>query len=150
MAYKFDEGSWVDEVAAESTKPEYQQARIEIHDPSLIVRAYNVDTAKWTITGESLVYPLGDEDGRARIIGVRWGVFSGGESQANATTLAAVRVQIPQHAIDRVKRGQTVKVISAPNPVLSKYTYKVTSDFQGSSDAARTFECAVDMDSKVA
>lgn len=150
MAYRFDEGSWADEVAAESTKPQYQQARVEIHDPSLLVREYDVDAGQWTITGNSKVYPVGAEDGRARVIGVRWGVFSGGESQANATTLAAVRVQIPQHAVGRVKRGMTVKVVSAPNPVLSEYAYKITSDFQGSSDAARTFECSVDMDSKVA
>lgn len=150
MAYRFDEGSWADEVAAESTKPQYQQARVEIHDPSLITRDYDVETGKWTITGDGLLYPTGDEDGRARIIGVRWGVFSGGESQSNATTLASVRMQIPQHAMGRVKRGCVVKVLSAPNTVLTEYSFKVTSDFQGSSDAARTFECAVDMDSVVA
>lgn len=150
MAYQFNEGSWANEVAEESTKPQYQQARVEIHDPSLQTRTYDVDTAKWTITGDSKVYPVGDEDGRARLIGVRWGVFSGGESQANATTLTAVRLQIPQHAVGRVKRGMTVKVLSAPNPVLKEYSIKITSDLQGSSDAARTFECAIDMDSKVA
>lgn len=147
MAYKFSTGSWADEIAETSTLPEYQTARIQIIDPSQIDQDYDVDTGQWTTVGDGVVYPLGDEIGQARIIGVRWGVFSGGESQSNATTLAAVRIQVPQHAIGRVKRGLTVKVLSAPNTVLTEYTFKITSDFQGASDAARTFECAVDMDS---
>lgn len=150
MAYKFST-NWADEIAEVSTREEFQQARIRIEDPELLTkRDYNFDTGKWDIQGDPVIYPKGDETGQARIIGVRWGVFSGGESQANTTTLVSLRVQIPQHAVGRVHRGCKVFIVSAPNPVLTQYVFNVTSDFQGSSDAARTFECAVDMDVKVA
>lgn len=149
---KFDK-VWSDEIAEISTSPEYQTARIRIIDPSLIVREYDVDTAQWTITGDGQVYPLPgtEEVGQARIIGVRWGVFSGGESQANAKTVSAIRIQIPQHAVGRVKKSCKVFVDVAPhNPVLVNYMFSVTSDMQGSSAASRTFECALDGDYQAA
>lgn len=145
--------TWSDEIAEVSTLPEYQTARVRIVDPSLVVKTYDVVTAQWTITGDGVIYPLAgsDEDGQARIIGVRWGVFSGGESQANAKTISAIRIQIPQHAVGRVKKGCKVFVESAPNnPTLPNYMFSVTSDMQGSSAASRTFECALDGDYQAA
>lgn len=150
MAYSFAVANWADEIAEESTKPEYQQAFIRIEDRSLLTQEdYDIETGEWTVVGDPVIYPVGDEDGRARVIGVRWGVQSGGESQANATTLSAIRVQIPQHAVGRVKKGCKVYVESAPNTVLTNYIFTVTSDMQGSSDAARTFECSLDLDVQV-
>lgn len=147
MAYKFPTyETWSDEVAEITGQEEFQRARIRIEDPSLVTSVYDVETAEWTITGDPVIYPVGDENGQARIIGVRWGVQSGGESQANATTLSAIRVQIPQHAVGRVKKGCKVFVDSAPNMVLTNYIFTVTSDMQGSSAATRTFECALDID----
>ena len=141
MAYDFGT-SYADEIAAVSTQPEYQRATIRIEDSSLVTSTYDIETGKWTLVGDPVVY-----SGQARIIGVRWGVQSGGESQANATTISAIRVQVPQHAVGRVKKGCKVFVESAPNTVLQGYVFTVTSDMQGSSDAARTFECALDIDS---
>lgn len=149
MAYSFSTPNWADEIAKVSTRPEYQQARIRIEDPSLVTKEYIFETGKWEITGDSVIYPVGDENGQARIIGVRWGVFTGGESQANASTITAIRIQIPQHAVGRVRKGFKVFVESAPNPILSQYIFVVTSDMQGSSDAARTFEAALDIDTEV-
>lgn len=167
MAYSF-KTTWNDAIAEVSTRPEFQTARIRIEDPSRVTKDYNVETGKWTITGDAVIYPnwvdlgygglpygvgyyggqkIGFVPGQARIIGVRWGVQSGGESQANATTITAIRVQIPQHAVGRVKKGCKVFVESAPNTVLQNYIFTVTSDMQGSSDAARTFECSLDIDS---
>lgn len=144
MAYSFAVENWADEVASVSTLPEFQRAVIRIEDRSLVTEDYDIETGEWTVVGDPVVY-----SGRARVIGVRWGVQSGGESQANATTLSAIRVQIPQHAVGRVKKGCKVYVESAPNPVLQNYIFTVTSDMQGSSDAARTFECSLDIDVQV-
>lgn len=110
MAYSFAVANWADEIAEESTKSEYQQAVIRIFDKSqaTLVTPYDIETGIGPIYEGGDIYPIGDEDGRARIIGVRWGVQSGGESQANATTISAIRVQIPQHAVGRVKKGSKV------------------------------------------
>ena len=149
MAYRF-KTDWNDAIAEVSTREEFQTARIRIEDPSLLVRDYNVSTGKWTITGNSRIYPLGDENGQARIISVRWGVQSGGESQANATTVSAIRIQVPQHVVGRVKRGLKVHVTSSPeNPSLTNFVFTVNSDMQGSAAAARTFECSLDLDYQV-
>lgn len=145
MAYDFGTSSWSDRIAQVSTRPEFQRAQIRILDPSLLENEdYDIETGQWSNQGDPLVY-----SGQARVIGVRWGVQSGGESQANATTISAIRVQIPQRAVGRVKKGCKVFVDSAPNLVLSSYIFTVTSDMQGSSDAARTFECSLDIDSVV-
>lgn len=129
-------------IAETSTRPEYQTAIIRIEGPSLVTSTYDIETGEYTNVGDPVIY-----SGQARVIGVRWGVHTGGESQANATTISAVRVQIPRGGVSRVKRGCKVYVESAPNPVLQGYVFTVTSDMQGSSDAARTFECALDIDS---
>lgn len=145
MAYSFAVENWADEVAEVSTLPEFQRAVIRIEDRSLLTQEdYDIETGEWTVVGDPVVY-----SGQARVIGVRWGVQSGGESQANATTLSAIRVQIPQRAAGRVKKGCKVYVESAPNTVLTSYIFTVTSDMQGSSDAARTFECSLDIDVQV-
>ncbi|QDK01432.1 hypothetical protein SEA_LEEROYJENKINS_35 [Microbacterium phage LeeroyJenkins] len=142
MAYVFGTDNWADEISEISTQPEFQSAQIRIEDPSVLTsKKYDVETATWTITGDPVVY-----EGQARVIGVRWGVQSGGESQANATTISAIRVQIPQHGAGRVKKGCKVFVDSSPNLVLSSYLFTVTSDMQGSSPASRTFECSLDID----
>lgn len=143
MAFNFSTTAWFDRIAEVSTRPEFQRAVIRIFDQSqaTLVSEYDVDT------GLGPIYEGGDiYEGQARIIGVRWGVQSGGESQANATTLSAIRVQIPQHAVGRVRKGCKVFVASAPNTVLQNYIFTVSSDMQGSSDAARTFECSLDID----
>ena len=145
MAFNFTTSAWHDRIAGISTLPEYQRAVIRIEDRSLLTQEdYDIETGEWTVVGDPVVY-----SGGARVIGVRGGGQSGGESQANATTLSAIRVQIPQHAVGRVKKGCKVFVQSAPNPVLQNYIFTVTSDMQGSSDAARTFECSLDIDVQV-
>lgn len=149
MAYVFSEyANWADEIAEISELPEFQTAKIRIVDPNLITRGYDQETATWTITGDGVIY-----NDRARIIPVRWGVQSGGESQANATTLSAMRVQIPRTlATDiRVNKGFKVFVDESPyNLSLVDRLFAVTSDLQGSNSASRTFECMADIDAAVA
>lgn len=152
MAYSFETENWTDPIAEESEKEEYQTAKIRIVNPNLIQKDYDEDTNIWTIVGDGVIYPVGDQDGRARIIPVRWGVHSGGESQANATTLSAMRVQIPRTvATDiRVNKGFKVFVDESPhNLSLENRIFAVTSDLQGSSSASRTFECMADVDAQV-
>lgn len=159
--------SWAEEISRESTKPEYQNATIRIVDPTLIESDYDIETGEWTLVGDGKLY-----EGRARIIGVRWGVFSGGESQANSTTLSAVRIQIPRgeegqsegfgegyfgygpfggrsvtENFFRVKSGCKVFIDECDrNPVLESYILNITSDLQGSMSASRTFEAMLDGD----
>lgn len=142
------ESDWAAEIAEESTKTEYQTVRVRIEDPTLLTKQdYDWDTAAWDIEGDPVVYPLGDETGQARVIGIRWGVFTGGEAQANAATLSAVRLQLPRFAVGRVRKGFKVFVTAAPqNPVLENLIFTVTSDLQGGTSAARTIEMALDGD----
>lgn len=165
MALKF-KANWADEIAEVTESKEYQTALIRIRDASVVETspAYDEDTHTWSPgSGDSTVYV-----GQARIIGVRWGVFTGGESQANATTITGIRVQIPYgddadagygeeaygdpgygigDTPGRVKRGSKVFVEAAPdNPALVGLIFNVTSDLQGASAASRTFECALDQD----
>lgn len=149
MAYQFaDYPNWADEIAEVSELPEFQTAKIRIVDPNLITRDYDEDTATWTISGDGVIY-----NDRARIIPVRWGVQSGGESQANATTLAAMRVQIPRTLATDIRVNKSCKVFvdeSPHNLSLENRMFAVTSDLQGSSSASRTFECMADIDAAVA
>lgn len=89
-------------------------------------------------------------EGQARFIPVRAGVWQGGEAQLNATTIRAVRFQVPFSALPgRVYSGSIVKFLSAPrNPNLEGRTAKVTDDFQGSMTASRTFHAMMDADSE--
>lgn len=141
MAYKFDK-SWAQEIWEISTSPEFQNAVIRIEDPELVTRDYDFDTATWTYSGDGQVY-----SGRARIIFPRAGTFSGGESQANATTINAVRIQVPHEVTGGVKRGLKVFVDECEeNPSLIGRLFAITSDLQGSTSAARTFEASADVD----
>lgn len=148
--YSFEtEGEWSDRIARISTQTRFQKSRVRIEDHSLITQGeYNVETGTYPgPTGDPTVY-----EGQARLIGIRWGTFTGGESQANATTLSAVRVQIPRtpETTVRVKRGCKIFVIDSPNnPALNGLILTITSDLQGSSAAARTFEAALDGDVEV-
>lgn len=147
--YSFESEDWTAPIHAVSTQPRFQKSSIRIEDYSLIVPGeYDVDTGIYTEpTGDPVVY-----EGQARLIGIRWGTFTGGESQANATTLSAIRVQIPKtpDTTVRVKRGCKIFVIDSPNnPALNGLILTITSDLQGSSAAARTFEAALDADTPV-
>lgn len=89
-------------------------------------------------------------EGQARFIPVRAGVWQGGEAQLNATTIRAVRFQVPSADLPgRVYSGSIVKFLAAPrNPNLVGRTAKVTDDFQGSMTASRTFHGMMDADSE--
>lgn len=89
-------------------------------------------------------------EGRARFIPVRAGVWQGGEAQLNATTIRAVRFQVPMDELPgRVYAGSIITFLTAPrNPNLVGRTAKVTDDFQGSMTASRTIHAMMDADSE--
>lgn len=139
---KFDT-SWPQVIADISTRPEFQNATVRLEDPSLLVVGdYDIETGEQTVTGDPVIYR-----GRARIIGVRWGVESGGESQANAKTVKAIRIQFPYNSVGRVRKGFVLYVEDGGrNPNLENYLFTGASDIQGSASAARTVEFYVDSD----
>jgi hypothetical protein len=173
VGYQFlDDSAWAEEISEETSREEYQNAEIQILDDTLLTsKEYNYDTATWDIQGDPQIYR-----GRARIIPVRWGTETGGESQANSTTLKAVRVQIPRIGLDasvygeglygvgpygyvtgsgaatdgRVRRNAKVLILSCPrNTSLEGRVATITSDLQGSMSATRTFEAAIDIDAEM-
>lgn len=136
--------SWAQTIADVSTRPEFQNATVRLEDPNLLVPTgeYDIETGTQEFTGDPVIY-----EGRARIIGVRWGVESGGESQANAKTLKAVRIQFPYNAVERVRKSFNLYVTDGGrNPVLESYMFSSASDIQGSNSAARTIEFYTDSD----
>lgn len=88
--------------------------------------------------------------GQARFIPVRASVWQGGEAQMNATTVRAVRFQVPRSARGtRFHAGAIVTITAAPfNANLEGRTAKVTDDFLGGTAATRTFHAMMDADSE--
>lgn len=88
--------------------------------------------------------------GQARFIPTRASVWQGGEAQMNATTVRAVRFQVPRSARGtRFHAGAIVTITAAPfNANLEGRTAKVTDDFLGGTAATRTFHAMMDADSE--
>lgn len=88
--------------------------------------------------------------GQARFIPVRASVWQGGEAQLNATSIRAVRFQVPRSARGtRFHSGAIVTITAAPfNQNLEGRTAKVTDDFLGGTAATRTFHAMMDADSE--
>lgn len=141
---KFSGKHWSETIADITSRSEYQTAVVRLEDPDLLIPVgeYDIESGEQEFTGDPVVY-----EGQARIIGVRWGVGSGGESQANAKSVKAIRVQFPPQAVERVRKGFALYVTECDrNPVLTEYVFLATNDFQGSSAATRTVEFALDSD----
>lgn len=142
----FSSKAWTDEIAELSTLPEFQNASIEIWDPS-ITGTYDVVTGEWTHPEDEdpILY-----EGRARVRDLRWGVFSGGEAQFNTKSLSTIRVQVPKNAVGRLPAGASVIVRECDDhPALVGVIFAVTDGFQGGAQAARTFEASVDSDAEL-
>lgn len=138
--------TWTDAIRRVSEQARFQTSVIRIEDPSLVVPGeYDPDTGEYgDDVGDPVLYT-----GQARIIPVRDGNFTRGEDQANATTLVPIRIQIPRDASTdiRIRRGCKVFVESAPDALhLTDRLFTISSDLQGSSAGARTFEAMADVD----
>lgn len=135
----------VEEVTVSTTPPVGVDGDLWVRtvDGKGVVMVY--DSGWSTLPVNSTVY-----SGRARFIPVRAGVWQGGEAQLNATTIRAVRFQLPRSAMGtRIHAGAIVTITSAPfNGNLEGRTAKVMDDFQGSTTATRTFHAMMDADSE--
>src|SRR5699024_8794779 len=125
--------SWTDEIAEISTLPEFQNATIRVTDPN-ITETYDIETGTWVYDDD--VNPVLYE-GRARIRDVRWGVYSGGESQFNTKSVTNIRVQVPKDAMPHPPKGAPVKVLDcSDNPGLIGTLFLVSDGFQGGAQAS--------------
>ncbi len=139
MAFNFKK-HWSEEIASVTSDSEYQTASVTIRLPGTVKT--DPKTGQDSGVAGATLYT-----GQARIIGVRWGTFTQGNSQENSDSLKSVRVQIPKDAVGRVLKGCPVTFDSVPrNPALTGRTLRVTNDFQGGSSASRTFECEISAD----
>lgn len=141
---RFSYPNWADEIALTSSKPMYQLAEIAVLDPGLEYPEFDVDTGEFDrMFGYQYIY-----EGRARIIGVRWGNDRNNSQVANPSTTSSIRVQMPAEDLQRViPRGAKIFIMKSEfNVALENRVLIVTSDLQGSSAATRTFECELDGD----
>lgn len=133
--------NWADEIAEVTTDPEFQTATIRIFRVK-IAGEWDMETNIRTGQVIETVY-----DGQARLVPVRWSTFQQAAASMNTRAEQSIRIQIPKDAVSRALTGWMVEVTAAPrNPGLVGRTLKVQADFQGSSSAARTFDCAYDND----
>lgn len=141
MVYAFP-SDWAAEVEAVSSRPEFQNAAIQLLQPASDA-VYDIDTGEWS-GGEPTVLA----STRARVIGIRSPRNSSGDAVSNPTNILAVRVQFPYAAYpDRVSPGVLVRVTDGGrNPALESYPFTVTSDNLSSQRASHTLECAVDLE----
>lgn len=142
MAYSFT-SRWTDDIAEVSTRPEFQNATVEITFATSDGE-YDIDTGQG---GNRVIETL--YEGQARVIAVRTSVFRQAAAQMNSHVSEFVRVQIPKNATGRVLTGAVVRIITAPDtPALEGRRLMVNSDFHGASSAARTLECGYDNDQR--
>lgn len=143
MAVSFT-SDWAQEVADVSGEPIYQNAEIEIRDPSLVTRTGSV-------AGGDLEYDFSDVvvwTGQARVASTRSDIGAGGNTSTNPTSIKAMRVQIPYDKdFTRVLRGWQIRVIDGGrNDRLEDYLFAIESDVNSSHVASLTFNCTVDVE----
>ena len=140
-------GTWYDQIREVTETEEYQTATIKILDRGLMeMGEYDPKTDSYpdaTSEEDAIIY-----EGRARLIGVRWGVDRTETNLSNPQTLLPIRVQIPRDELPGiVRKGSIVTVLEAPgNEAIVSRPMSVTLDFHGSSGASRTIQCRISGD----
>lgn len=133
--------TWEAEIASVSGLAEFQNATIQIVDPSLLTTTYDYDSNEYTVTGDGVVYT-----GQARVQPLR-STNVGGVSGGNPTSVSGVTVQIPYGEVVVVKRGWRVQVTDGGrNTALEGFLFTVVSDVNSSHQASHTFEAMVDVE----
>lgn len=140
-------GTWYDQIREVTETEEYQTATIKILDRGLMeMGEYDPKTDSYPDASseeDAIVY-----EGRARLIGVRWGVDRTETNLSNPQTLLPIRVQLPRDELPGiVRKGSIVTVLEAPgNEAIVGRPMSVTLDFHGSSGASRTIQCRISGD----
>lgn len=140
--YQFNK-DWPAEIEAISSRPEFQNATVQLIDASGIPNSEYVN-GEWTSEA-----PIPLVETRARVIATRSPADS--DIGGNPSGFQAIRVQFPYSAYsDRIKRGTIIWVKDGGrSPDLSEYLFKVETDNFSSNRASRTLSCVVDIESKV-
>lgn len=134
--------SWSEEIVEISNSETYQNARIEIIDPSLMQEVYDYDTNTYTAMGDGVVY-----EGEARV-GTRTGQLDVPPGdRGNATGEKKVIFQIPQGAYKGpIKRNFKIRVLNGGEAYqLENYMFTVSADVNSSHMASRTIEAIADV-----
>lgn len=137
---------WYDEISEVTEQAEYQTCTVDIVDPAQVVKTYDRATDTYTVTDDGVVL----QGEQARFIPIRAGIYTGGETQANSSTIRSVRFQFQQGLPDPlyIRKGLRIQIKTAPeNPSLVDRWATVLDDYQGSSAATRTITASMDIDS---
>ena len=136
--------NWAQEVADVSGLPEFQNALIEIRDPSLISTTFNVKLGPSATvqTGNSVVW-----SGQARVADYRSVLSIGSPTAADPTTYKLMIVQIPYIPnFMHVKRGWQIRIVNGGrNASLEQYLFNVDSDIATSNVGSTTIHCSIDV-----
>lgn len=137
-------GSWETQIADVSGLAEFQNATINIYDPSLLTKTYSYESNTYTVTGDAEVY-----SGQARVQPVRSATEVSGGPIDDPSSASRIMVQIPYSEQVFVGRGFQVQVTDGGrNPILETYLYTVVADVNSSHMASHTFECVVNVEQK--
>jgi hypothetical protein len=133
---------WSDEIAEITTKKPYQNAVIEIIDPSLMEETYDYTTNTYLSENDGVVYR-----GRARV-GTRTGQLDVPPGdRGNPTGEKKVIFQIPPTAyFGPIQRNFRIRIVDGGESyALEFYMFTVSADVNSSHMASRTIEAIADV-----
>lgn len=133
---------WSEEIVEVTATSEYQNAVIQIIDPSAMIEAYDYDTNTYSRLGDGVVY-----EGQARV-GTRVGQLDVPPGdRGNPTGEKKTIFQIPPGAyLGPIKRNFRVRIVSGGEAYqLENYMFTVQADVNSSHMASRTIEAIADV-----
>jgi hypothetical protein len=133
---------WSEEIVEITASSVYQNAVIQIIDPSLLDEVYDYVTNTYTPSGDGVVY-----EGRARM-GTRTGQLDVPPGdRANPTGEKKTIFQIPPGAyLGPIKRNFRIRVVDGGRAYqLENYMFTVSADVNSSHMASRTVEAIADV-----
>lgn len=134
--------SWQADIASVTESTEYQNAIIQITDPSALTTTYDYETNAYTVTGDGLVY-----DGQARVQPNRSAREIDYAPVQDPSSAKAILIQIPSAEVVSIKRGFQVRVTDGGrNSALEGFLFTVVADVNSSNMASHTFEAVANVE----
>jgi len=133
---------WSEEISEVTNISEYQNAIIQIIDPSALVETYDYATNTYTASGDGVVY-----EGRARM-GTRTGQLDVPPGdRGNPTGEKKTIFQIPHDAyVGPIKRNFRIRIVDGGEAYqLENYMFTVQADVNSTHMASRTIEAIADV-----
>lgn len=140
---------WPARIERISTDPKYANATIEIHDDSLVMFDYDIETDQMVAVGDSrLQFTDGTYQTRARVIGIRSERNVPGGQTNNPSENQDVRVSFPWADYpDRLRAGFRIEVVDGGrNPALTTYGLIIIGDNLNSNRASHVVHCRLSTD----